>query len=90
LIKLYVDRLIDIDESGVVLSTANRTYGHAPIGHRACVVIPPPRGARYTLILAISPVFGVVNALVTKENTNTDVYERFLKQYLIPNIGRDK
>jgi mRNA-degrading endonuclease toxin of MazEF toxin-antitoxin module len=82
--------LIDIDESSVVLATANRTYGHAPIGHRPCVVVPPPHGAKYTLILAVSPVFGVVNALVTKENTNTDVYERFLKKYLIFNIGQGK
>jgi transposase len=40
------------------------------------------------LILAVSPVLGVVSALITEENTNTNVFERFIQKYLMPNIER--
>jgi hypothetical protein len=82
----FTDLLIDIDESSIVLATANRNFGHVPIGHRARVLVPAPRGTKYTLILAISPFIGVVTALVTKENTYAEVFERFLRNYLIPKI----
>jgi transposase len=80
------DHLIDIDESGIVLATSLRNFGHSPIGHRATVVAPPPRGVKYTLIMAISPVLGVVCALITKENTNATVFTRFIKDYLVTQI----
>jgi hypothetical protein len=35
------NRSIDIDKSGIVLATANRTLGYVPVGDRAQVTVPP-------------------------------------------------
>jgi len=79
-------RLIDIDETGVVLFTTERGWGHALRGQRAVTYAPPERGKKYTVILAISN-HGVVSWLVVNNNTNTELFVNFIRHNLHPALG---
>jgi len=64
------DLIVDIDESGVHMYDANRTYGHAPAGKRIELkAFSKNPGIRYNVLAAISPIEGVVAHLVYEGNS---------------------
>jgi hypothetical protein len=77
--------LIDIDETGVVLFTTERGWGHALRGQRAVTKSPPAKGKKYTLLLAIS-YRGVISWTISEKNTNTEVFVDFLRNKLHPTL----
>jgi hypothetical protein len=81
------DLLIDIDETSIVLYTAERGFGHALRDRRAVTLSPSPRGTKYTVILAIS-YCGVVAWDIAKKNTNSESFRNYLRFCLHPALGR--
>jgi len=79
--------LIDMDESGIIVAAANRRYGHAFRGDRAIAALTGQRRIRYTLILAIDVVHGVVAYWIFNGNTNTQSFFVFLSVVLLPRIS---
>jgi transposase len=77
------DRLVDIDESGIVLYSAERGFGHSPRGRRAVTLSPSPRGTKFTLILAISKN-GVIAWDISKNNTSSKKFRDYLHFCLHP------
>lgn len=81
------EMLIDMDESGIIVAAANRRYGHALRGQRAIAQLTAQRRIRYTLILAIDIVHGVVAYWIFNGNTNTASFFVFLSVILLPRIS---
>jgi transposase len=80
------DLLIDIDETGIMLYSSERGFGHALRGQRAVVRSHPARGTKYTLILAIARN-GFVRWRITKSNTSTQTFLDFLHFNLNPALN---
>jgi hypothetical protein len=81
------DLLIDIDETSIILYTAERGFGHALRDRRAVTLSLSPRRTKYTVILAIS-CRGVVAWDISKKNTNSESFRDYLRFCLHPALGR--
>jgi hypothetical protein len=81
------DLLIDIDETSIILYTAERGFGHALRGRRAVTLSPSHRGTKYTVILAIA-CRGVVAWDIAKKNTNSESFRNYLCFCLHPALGK--
>lgn len=69
--------IVYIDESGFNLWT-QRTRGRAHVGERAIRVVGAQRGGNLTVIMAISPQLGLINAQFINGGTTKVVYQQFL------------
>jgi hypothetical protein len=81
------DLLIDIDETSVVLYSAERRFGHAPRGRRATTLSPSPRGTKFTVILAIARN-GIVCWDISTQNTDAQKFRQFVHFCLCPALGK--
>src|SRR4029077_18328892 len=76
-------RLIFIDESGANTSVT-RTYGRAPVGERVYGTAP---GHWETITLTCGlRLSGVTAALVFEGATNTDTFESYVEEVLVPEL----
>jgi transposase len=82
--KLDPRRLVFVDEAGSNIGMT-RDYARAPRGERAPGSVPRNRGTVTTMLGALD-IRGV-RALMTVEGaTDTDVFEAFLEQVLVPKL----
>jgi len=79
--------LVDIDETGVVLYSAERGFGYSLKGTRAVALSRSQRGTKFTVILAISSR-GVVCWDISNENTTAEKFRNFLNRCLNPALQR--
>jgi transposase len=80
--------IIVIDESGADLSMTS-DYARAEGGERAKAPKPHIPGSRFSIIGAIGTAC-VVAAMYIQEAVNTDIFEVFVRKFLIPKLGSAK
>jgi transposase len=79
-----VENLVFLDKTGVLLGLA-RTHARSQQGTRAYALTPFYRGAKVTVIGAIS--INKVVALMTMDNSmDSRAFELFVKDFLVPNL----
>ena len=79
-----VKNLVFLDETGVLLGLC-RTHARSQQGTRAYALTPFYRGAKVTVIGAIS--ISKVIALMTMDNSmDSRAFELFIKDFLVPNL----
>ena len=78
-VAVFSPRVIYIDESGYNVWT-QRTRGRAHVGSRAVRTINGQRGENLTLILAVSPQFGVEHYKFRTGGTTSDAFKDFFAE----------
>lgn len=77
-----------IDESGADLGMSSE-YARAEGGARAKAAKPHLRGSRYSIIGAVG-VSGIIASTYLKSAVNTEIFEVFVKELLVPHLGYGK
>jgi transposase len=81
-----IKQLVFIDEFGAT-TNMTRTHARGPRGKR--VVCKTPHGHYKTLsTIAAMTVQGIITGLVFEGATNTDIFECFVEQHLVPSLKR--
>jgi transposase len=83
-----IENLIVLDESGAHLAMANR-YGRSPAGLRIRCPVPLNKGTRLSMIAAISASC-VEAALYGEWATDTEIFNGFISEQLLPKLGPGK
>jgi transposase len=79
-----IENLVFLDETGVLLGLA-RTHARSQQGTRAYALTPFYRGAKVTVIGAIS-INKVVALMTMDDSMDSRAFELFVKDFLVPNL----
>lgn len=78
------ERLLFVDESGASVRLTPG-YGWAPRGQRCVGQVPRNWGLSTTLLAVLSPT-GIATAVVLEGALDRPVFERFVRQFLVPQV----
>jgi len=76
---------VDVDEAKAELVECDRLKAHFLKGDVAAMSgMPSKRSVAYNVLLAISPIYGIVAYWIYEENTNAQVFASFVQNALLP------